>query len=99
MRVIPIADIASQEFSVLLGGQNCTINIYQKSTGLFLDLAVGGAPIVSCVLCRDRVKLVRAEYRGFIGNLVFVDQEGSSDPAFGALGSRYVLLYLEASDL
>lgn len=99
MKVIPIVDIASQEFSVMLGQQNCTVRIYQKSTGLFLDLMVGDVSITNCTLCRDRVKLVRDEYRGFIGNLVFADQQGLDDPAFGGLGSRFVLIYLEVSDL
>jgi hypothetical protein len=43
--------------------------------------------------------MVRETYLGFIGDLSFTDTQGTSDPVYTGLGSRFVLLYLEASDL
>lgn len=99
MKVVPIKPVPSQALTTVLGGQNCRIAVYQKSTGLFLDLLVDNEPIVSAAICRDRVNLVRQAYLGFVGGLVFCDTQGVSDPTYGGLGSRYLLAYLDPSDL
>ena len=45
------------------------------------------------MLCLNEVGLVRESYLGFVGQLVFVDMQGSSDPTYDGLGSRYLLTY------
>lgn len=99
MLTIPLQATPSQSLSAVLGGQNCQINVYQKSTGMYLDLYVSNSPIITATICLDRVRLVREAYLGFIGDLVFADTQGVSDPVYTGLGAQYVLLYLEASDL
>jgi hypothetical protein len=99
MRTIPLQAVPSQSLSVLLAGQNCQINVYQKSTGMYLDLSINNAPVLTAVMCRDRVRLIRQTYHGFVGDLVFVDTQGRSDPSYSSLGSRFALVYLEAGDL
>lgn len=99
MQTIPLTVKPSVKMTILLGGQNCQIKVYQKTTGVYLDLSVNDAPIVSGVVCRDRVALVRDTYLGFIGDLSFFDTQGVSDPSSDGFGTRYQLVYLEASDL
>lgn len=99
MLQIPISAVPSQSLSVQLAGQQCQINVYQKSTGVFMDLLVDNAPIVTTMLCQDRVKLVRHQHLGFVGDLAFVDTQGAQDPEYTGFGSRYLLIYLEASEL
>lgn len=99
MKIIPLPAFASQTFNVVLAGQSCALNLYQKSTGLYLDLAIAGRAVASGVLCRDRVKLLRQEYLGFLGDLAFMDTQGQDDPHFDGLGSRWVLVYLEPEDV
>lgn len=99
MLQIPISAVPSQTLAVLLGGQPCQINLYQKSTGVFLDLLVNNAPIMTAKLCLDRARAVRHKYLGFVGDLAIFDTKGKSDPDYTGFGSRYVLVYLEASDL
>lgn len=93
-QVIPLSAVPYQTFSITLGGQRCKFAIYQKDQGMFLDLAVGGAQILTAMICRDRVELVRYAYLGFVGSLAFVDTQGESDPYYTGLGSRYQLAYL-----
>ena len=93
MQIIPITAVASQQLSVSLGGQSCAINLYQKSTGLFFDLAVEGNPIVTAMLCMNGVGLVQQPYLGFVGQVAFIDTQGSSDPDYTGLGTRFVLTY------
>jgi hypothetical protein len=99
MKLIPLSAVPSQNLSSLLGGQNCQIKVYQKTTGLYVDVSVNDAPIVSGVVCRNAVQLVRDAYLGFIGDLVFLDTQGTSDPDYTGLAGRFVFVYLEASDL
>jgi hypothetical protein len=93
MQVIPLTAVASQSFTIQLNGQNCEINIYQKSTGLYFDLILNGSGIVNTMICLNAVGLVREIYLGFIGQLVFIDTQGTDDPYYTGLGSRYILTY------
>lgn len=101
MQIVPLTAVPSQSLTVLLNGQNCAINVYQKSTGLFFDLSVqglsnpltGDTKLVSAMLCLNGVGLVRQAYLGFIGQFVFVDTQGDTDPYYTGLGSRYILTY------
>jgi hypothetical protein len=99
MQNIVIKNIPSQTFSTNLGGQACVISIYQKSTGLFIDVASNNVQLVSGVICRDRIKLIRYPYLKFTGDLVFVDTQGLQDPTYDGLGDRYILVYLDAAEV
>ena len=94
IQTIPISSLAAQTFTVQLNGQNCSINLYQKSTGLFIDMTVNGNPCIQSVLCLNLVGIVREAYYGFKGQLVFFDSQGKSDPYYTDLGSRYQLVYV-----
>lgn len=91
---IPLTAVPSQSFTIQLGGQNCAINLYQLSTGLFFDLSANGNDIVNTMICLNLVGLIREEYLGFQGQLVFLDTEGTSDPTYDGLGTRYHLVYI-----
>ena len=99
MLIIPLQPTASQTVSVQLAGQNCQINIYQKSTGLYCDLYVNGVLIIGGVICQNRNRIVRDLYLGFIGDLIFIDTQSNTDPVYSGLGAQYVLAYLELKDL
>lgn len=99
MQQIPILPKPSQTTSVILANQNCQISLYQKSTGIFFDLIVNNKPVVTTRLVRNAVPLVRQKYLGFIGDLFIMDMQGNQDPEYKELGTRYMLYYLEATDL
>lgn len=99
MEVIPLIATPSQTVSPSLNGQSTQINVYQKSTGLFCDVYVAGSLIIAGVICRNLNRIVRDLYLGFSGDLMFLDQQGSDDPYYTGLGSRWVLVYLAPSDL
>lgn len=98
MQLIPLQPVPSQQLQVVLGGQNCQISIYAKTTGLYVDLNVNGTDVAVGVIARDGVTLVPT-YSGFVGNLMVGDTQGNSDPTFDGLGGRYQLAYLTAADL
>ena len=99
MKLIPINDTYSQSLSVVLSGQNCQINLYQKSTGFYCDVYVNNVLIIGGVICENLNKIVRDVYLGFIGDLMFYDTQGTSDPSSPGLGTRYLFYYLELADL
>lgn len=99
MNIVPLQPIAAQQFNATLGAQACVIAIYQKSTGLFMDLTANNVVIFTGVICRNADLLVRYAYLGFTGDLSFNDLQGSSDPDYTALGSRFQLVYLTPDDV
>jgi len=99
MIVVPLQAVASQQINVNLGGQPCAISVYQKSTGLFLDLSVNGSPIVTGRICQNQNLLVRDAYLGFVGDLAFGDVIGTSDPDYTGIGVRFYLFYISPGDL
>ncbi len=91
MLTIRLSATASQTLSVTLGGQFCKIAIYQKSTGVFLDLTVNDVPVNPGCSCLDRVSIIRLA--GFKGELRFVDTQGVSNPDYTGFNTRYKLVY------
>lgn len=100
MQVIPLQNVPNQTLTVQLDGQNTKIVLYQKNTGLYMDLFLdGGTTLVVCgVLCGDVELLVMDAYLGFVGDLMFNDTFANSNPFWTGLGIRYQLLYIESSD-
>lgn len=98
MQQIAIQPVPSQILKVVLGGQNCQIAIYQKNGQIYFDLNSNGVDIVFGVLAHDADALNPRLYAGFAGNLFFIDTQGSEDPTYEGLGSRFVLIYLTADE-
>jgi hypothetical protein len=98
MQSISLQPVPSQQLQIVLGGQNCQIAVYLKGQHIYVDLNSNGADISIAVIARDVVPLVPTTYLGFIGNLLFTDTQGTSDPTFDGLGTRYQLVYLTASE-
>jgi hypothetical protein len=113
MQIIPLQAIPSQTFNITLNSQACTIDVYQKTfysdnnetntqvniVPVFLDLYVSGVLIIGGVLCLNANRIVRDTYLGFVGDLAFYDQQGSSDPIYTGFGDRYLLVYLAPGDV
>jgi len=96
MLTIPLTAGENQDFKVVLAGQLCRIQVYENSTGLYMDLTINSIPVRYSQLCVDRIPMFTSEYLGFIGRLMFEDTQGKSDPTLDGLGSRYQLHYLQA---
>jgi hypothetical protein len=99
MMIVPIQPVPNQTFQVVLANQSCSINVYQSPFGLFMDLYVGNSLIVGGVICENLNRIVRSLYLGFVGDFAFFDTQGTADPVYTGLGSRYLLVYLETTDL
>jgi hypothetical protein len=99
MLEIPLSPVPSQSLNIVLGDQNCTINVYTLTTGLFFDLVVDSVPIVTGVLCHDKNLMVNKLYTGFKGDFVFFDAQGIDDPIYTDLGGRFLLIYLDETDV
>jgi len=99
MKIVPIRPVAAQTLKIVLGNQACRIDIYQKFYGLFMDLYVDDVIVKAGTIAQNLNKIVRDEYYGFVGDFVFIDNQGTDDPDYTGLGDRFSLAYLEASDL
>jgi hypothetical protein len=91
--IVPLLAEPAQVLTVELNGQNCDIAVYQRTTGLYVDLGINGVLVIGGVIARDRIRIVRDAYLGFIGDLAFWDSQGTSDPDWTQLNTRYFLGY------
>jgi hypothetical protein len=95
MLIVPVRAVPSQKLSILLANQLCQISLETRWFGLY----VNDSPIVQGVVCQRWNRIVRSAYLGFVGDFAFWDTQGKSDPTFDGLGGRYLLCYLQKSDL
>lgn len=99
MQIVPLQAVPSQKVSVTLGGQACLIWVYQRSTGLYLDLSINDAGVIVGALCENRNRIVRSAYLGFAGDLAFLDTQGNDDPSYAGIGTRFSLAYFAPAEL
>lgn len=99
MMTIPLRATPSQVVNVQLAEQAAKIAIYQKRTGLYVDLSVGGVSVIAGIIAQNANRLVRDAYLGFRGDLAFYDTQGDADPDYTGLSDRWFLAYLEVADL
>ena len=104
MLIVPTQPVPNQTLRVLLDGQATQLDIYQKATGLFIDVFVNDVLIIGGVICENLNRIVRSLYLGFSGDLAFIDnltgQNGvGTDPIYTGLGTRYSLAYIEPDEL
>jgi hypothetical protein len=99
MLLVPLQPLPSQVVNVVLDSQPCTINVSQKFYGIFVDLYINNVLIIAGTLALNLTRMVRSLYLGFSGDLVFLDTQGTQDPYYTGLGTRYQLIYLETTDL
>lgn len=97
---VPLAAVANQTLAVVLGGQACQIALRQNGPNMYFDLRVSNVDIVLARICRNKqLLLLDVKYRGFIGDFIFNDTLGDTQPYFSGLDSRYRLYYVEPGDL
>ena len=85
--------------SVSLSNQPCQIDVLTKSTGVFVNVSVADALVIGGVIALDRNLIVRDAYLGFIGDLAFVDTQGTDDPVYTGFGGRFAFVYYSPADL
>ena len=99
MKIIPLDSVPSQTLNVVLENQSCVIKLYQKRTGMYIDLNVDGVQVCYGGLSLNGYPLIKNTYHGFVGNLMFVDQVGTDAPDYTGLGSSFLLYYITSGDL
>ncbi len=97
MLTIPLAAAPSQTLAVTVVGQAVQISLRTLGAHLYFSMTTSGQPVVVTRICRNRQRLlVDAAYRGFVGDFSFIDTQGDTDPVYTGLGSRFLLVYLDA---
>jgi len=99
MQTIPVQAVKNQTLTAQLNGQPVRLNIYQLTTGLFMDVFVNDVPIVTGVICQHANNIVRNAYLGLVGDFVWYDTQGVDDPYYSQIGSRWTLNYLTPAEL
>ena len=98
LAVISLSAVPSQRLQVVLEDQDVELSILQRGEHVYADVTVNGVIIRQGALCIDRVPILQPGTTDFVGNLIFVDLWGTSDPQWQGYGSRFVLLYYTAEE-
>jgi hypothetical protein len=99
MQIIPVQALANQSLQAQLNGQAVTLNVLQTAYAMLVTVTLGTQIIAASVIAQNLNRIVRYAYTGFLGDFVFVDTQGTSDPVYTGLGSRFLLVYLSPADL
>jgi hypothetical protein len=104
MNLVPMQAVPAQNIlTVLDDGQLVQLRVYTRRYGMFMDVYVNGVLEIGAVICENLNRIIRSVYlnktANFAGDFVFFDTQGSDDPVYTGLGTRYQLLYLSADDL
>lgn len=94
LRKIPLSQIPNQKFRVVLGGQNCTVKLYQRGDHLYMDLAVNANVVMSGAICMANTNIVQYESIHFSGCLFFIDKTGYDEaPNYKEFNTRFALMF------
>lgn len=96
---IGLSALKEQTITVTLADQPCRMRLVQRESGMYIDLYKNEVAVALGVPCLYATKIVRYAYLGFVGDLVFLDIEGQSDPSYDGLGGRFRFYYMEAGDV
>ena len=99
MQVIPLQPLPNQTVQVQLSNQAVQLNLFQNAYGFFMDVLLAGSPVIEGQPCQNLNLIVRWQYLGFVGDFAWLDVQGSEDPVFNQLGTRFILLYLDETDI
>ncbi len=97
LQTLTLAAVPSQQLSATLSGQAVTLNVYARGAqgyeNVYMDVYSNGALVLAGVICQNGNTIIRNAYFGFIGDFVIWDTEGSDDPQYTGLGTRWILVY------
>lgn len=97
---VPVQSVPKQTISVQLTNQSCQLKIYQTMYGLFMDVYVNNSLIIGGVVCQNLNRIVRNAYLGFVGDFVWFDTtKNGLDPIYTGLGTTFILIYVEQSEI
>lgn len=65
-----------------------------RTPALYADVFSNDALVAGGVICRNGMRLLRQNFTGFVGDLVFFDLAGNDDPLSAGLGTRWFLYFL-----
>lgn len=74
---IPLQTLPNQEFSIVLDGQNCVINLRQMGGFLYLTLTADEVKICDSHVCRTMSPIPVWNTPDFAGRLFFLDSGGN----------------------
>lgn len=99
MQIVPLQPKQNQRVQTTLGEQIAQFKVRQTRYGMFISVYLDDDLVIGGVVCENLNRIVRDEYFGFSGDVAFIDTQGSADPTYDGLGSRFLLAYMTAAEL
>jgi hypothetical protein len=94
---IPLQAVPNQSLTVNLDGQEVGIDLRTLNSGLYMSISLSGTVFLSSIIVMTNAQLINQTYYGFSGQLMMIDTQGTGDPDYTGLGTRWLLIYTPAS--
>lgn len=98
MLAVPLINQPNQELNIVLNDQNCTIQVRQLGSYVYLTLWLDDTLIRESAICMIGQFIIQGVKTAFNGNFVFVDSTSpanhQSQPDYKEFSNRFKLLYL-----
>lgn len=103
MLIVPLQAVPAQRIKTVLNDGIVNLEVYQRRYGMFVNVEVNDRLVIGAVIGQNRNRIIRSEYlkkeHNFSGDFSFLDLQGSSDPHFADLGTRYQLAYFTDAEI
>jgi hypothetical protein len=109
-QVVPLNAIPAQLCHVMLANRSCQLRVYGrefeaplytnvrvKHSNVFIDVFIENQLVIGGVIGLHANRIVRDAYLGFPGDLAFYDTQGTDDPRWDGLGTRWILCWIPPS--
>lgn len=90
---IPLKQVPSQSVAVLLDGQPFVIELSQLKGRQYLSASISGEIICRTALLVNKSRIMRAAYKGVIGDFFVIDTQGDEAPQYTGWGTRWLLAF------
>lgn len=91
MKIIPLEAVPNQRVSIILDSTAYTIEVLTRNDRLYVTIWAEAQRILA--------NRFLACYAPLIREFVLIDLDGTEDPVYNGLGTRWLLAFAEESDL
>lgn len=90
---IPLKQVPSQSVAVLIEGQPLVIELRQMGGRQYFSASLSGEVICLSVLLVNKSRIMRAAYKGVVGDFFVIDTQGDEAPQYTGWGTRWLLAF------
>lgn len=90
---VPLDALPNQNFTLEMDGKDVELEFLTRGPFLYANIKVDSQDKLNGIVCQNKCNLFLYPNIGINGKLYFEDTQGSLDPIYFGLGTRWILVY------